>query len=113
MSRQKYADFLALRNIVLELFDFFKSEKKFLMLVIALILIAVFIAPYSSAAMWFGFLLAAYSAVANDSIQTIGTFIVSNKNLTLKDLNIKPTDVQQAMPKWLWRFRTGGEFAKI
>lgn len=79
MSRQKYADFLALRNIVLELFDFFKSEKKFLMLVIALILIAVFIAPYSSAAMWFGFLLAAYSAVANDSIQTIGTFIVSNK----------------------------------
>ena len=39
--------------------------------------------------------------------------IVSNKNLTLKDLDIKPTDVQQAMPKWLWRFRTGGEFAKI
>ena len=39
--------------------------------------------------------------------------IVSNNHLTLKDLNIKPTDVQKAMPKWLWRFRTGGEFAKI
>jgi uncharacterized protein YbjT (DUF2867 family) len=39
--------------------------------------------------------------------------IVSNKHLTLKDLNIKPTDVQKAMPKWLWRFRAGGEFAKI
>jgi len=39
--------------------------------------------------------------------------IVSNKHLNLKDLNIKPTDVQKAMPKWLWRFRTGGEFAKI
>jgi uncharacterized protein YbjT (DUF2867 family) len=38
---------------------------------------------------------------------------VSNKHLTLKDLNIKPSDVQQAMPKWLWRFRTAGEFAKI
>jgi len=39
--------------------------------------------------------------------------VVSNNHLTLKDLNIKPTDVQQAMPKWLWRFRSGGEFAKI
>jgi uncharacterized protein YbjT (DUF2867 family) len=39
--------------------------------------------------------------------------IVSNNHLTLKDLNIKPDDVEQAMPKWLWRFRTGGEFAKI
>jgi len=39
--------------------------------------------------------------------------VVSNKYLTLKDLNIKPTDVQQAMSKWLWRFRASGEFAKI
>src|SRR5690606_643761 len=29
--------------------------------------------------MWFGFMLAAYSAIANDSIQTIGTFIASNQ----------------------------------
>jgi len=28
--------------------------------------------------MWFGFLVAAYSAVSNDSIQTLGTFIASN-----------------------------------
>ena len=39
--------------------------------------------------------------------------IVSNNHLTLKDLNIKPDDVEQAMSKWLWRFRSGGEFAKI
>ena len=39
--------------------------------------------------------------------------IVSNNHLTLKDLNIKPNDVEQAMSKWLWRFRSGGEFAKI
>jgi uncharacterized protein YbjT (DUF2867 family) len=39
--------------------------------------------------------------------------IVSNNHLTLKDLNLKPNDVEQAMAKWLWRFRTGGEFAKI
>jgi len=39
--------------------------------------------------------------------------IVSNNHLTLKDLNIKPNDVEQAMSKWLWRFRDGGEFAKL
>jgi uncharacterized protein YbjT (DUF2867 family) len=39
--------------------------------------------------------------------------IVSSNHLTLKDLNIKPDDVEQAMSKWLWRFRDGGEFAKI
>ena len=39
--------------------------------------------------------------------------IVSFNHLTLKDLNIKPEDVEQSMSKWLWRFRDGGEFAKI
>ena len=39
--------------------------------------------------------------------------VVSNNHLTLEDLNIKPEDVEQAMTKWLWRFRDGGEFAKI
>jgi uncharacterized protein YbjT (DUF2867 family) len=39
--------------------------------------------------------------------------IVSSDHLTLEDLNIKPEDVEQAMSKWLWRFRDGGEFAKI
>lgn len=34
--------------------------------------------PYPSIAMWLGFMFAAYSAIANDSIQTIGTFISSN-----------------------------------
>jgi NADH dehydrogenase len=38
---------------------------------------------------------------------------VSNKYLTLKDLNIESVDVEIAMKKWLWRFRDGGEFAKI
>ena len=29
--------------------------------------------------MYVGFLLAAYSVIANDSIQTLGTFLASNK----------------------------------
>ena len=38
--------------------------------------------------------------------------IVSNKCLTLQDLDIQSSDVEIAMKKWLWRYRDGGEFAK-
>jgi len=39
--------------------------------------------------------------------------IVSGDYLTLEDLNIKPTDVEKEMENWLWRYRSGGEFAKV
>jgi hypothetical protein len=39
--------------------------------------------------------------------------IVSDNHLTLNDLGIKPRDVESSMEKWLWRYRSGGEFAKI
>ena len=39
--------------------------------------------------------------------------VVSNNHLTLQDLKVKPSDVEEAMKKWLWRFRDGGEFAKV
>ena len=38
--------------------------------------------------------------------------VVSNNHLTLKDLDINPTDVEEAMKKWLWRYKEGGQFAK-
>ena len=38
--------------------------------------------------------------------------VVSNKELTISDLEIKPKDVEQAMEKWLWCYRDGGQFAK-
>ena len=38
--------------------------------------------------------------------------IVTNDHLSLKDLDINPTDVEEAMEKWLWRFKSGGQFAK-
>lgn len=43
-------------------------------------LLAEIMMGFGQSAMWVGFLFAAYAAVANDSIQTIGTFIESNKN---------------------------------
>ncbi len=68
----------ALSKAAYSLFDFTKKQKTFLLIVCILVSIAGIITPYSYAAMWFGFTLAAYSAIANDSIQTIGTFIASN-----------------------------------
>ncbi len=61
------------------IFDFTKTERPFLILICILVSIAGLITEYTYAAMWFGFALAAYSAIANDSIQTIGTFIISNQ----------------------------------
>ncbi len=67
-----------LSKVAYNLFDVSKKEKTFLLIVCILVTTAGVIADYTYAAMWFGFFLAAYSAVANDSIQTIGTFISSN-----------------------------------
>lgn len=66
------------RELIYQLFDIFKEEKKFIGITALLFLIAGVIYPFTEVAMWFGFVLAAYSAVSNDSIQTIGTFIASN-----------------------------------
>jgi len=39
--------------------------------------------------------------------------VVSNNHLTFKDLDINPTDVEEEMKKWLWRYKDGGQFAKV
>ena len=39
--------------------------------------------------------------------------IVSKNHLTLKDLDINPADVELEMKNWLWRYREGGQFAKM
>ena len=57
-----------------------KTERSFLAFIICCFLLAMFAAPYPGLAMWVGFIFAAYAAVANDSIQTIGTFIASNQD---------------------------------
>lgn len=64
-----------------KIFELAKAERPFLIIILILVSIAGLITEYTYAAMWFGFALAAYSAIANDSIQTIGTFIVSNQKI--------------------------------
>lgn len=55
-----------------------RKEKTFLIFIGVSFLLTGMVYPFPSLAMWLGFMLAAYSAIANDSIQTIGTFIASS-----------------------------------
>ena len=58
---------------------FISGERNFLGLLAGLFLLAAFTYETPAVGMWVGFAIAGYSAIANDSIQTLGTFIASNK----------------------------------
>ena len=69
------------RSPYLNVLDYLVKEKTFFFIVIAGIALALVSTMFSGrAAMWVGFLFAAYAAVSNDSIQSLGTFIESNKD---------------------------------
>lgn len=63
----------------LNMLDFMVQEKTFLAIIIGGIILAGIFTNNTQAAMWIGFFFAAYATVANDSIQSLGTFIESNK----------------------------------
>jgi len=67
-------------RLYLNVFDFFAKERLFLAVVLGGLLFAEIMVGFGQAAMWLGFAFAAYAAVANDSIQSIGTFIESNRD---------------------------------
>ncbi len=71
-----------------------RTERQFLLLLGVAFFAAGAAFPYPDVARWLGFALAAYSAIANDSIQTVGVFIASNK----------------ARPWWLLWLFIGGVF---
>ena len=56
-----------------------KSNRNFMLMIGCLLIIAGSTYQLPEIARWIGFLMAGYAAIANDSIQTIGTFIASNK----------------------------------
>lgn len=58
--------------------EIIKQERIFLIVISVCFFAAGFWFEHANVAMWLGFMFAAYSAVANDSIQTIGTFLSSN-----------------------------------
>jgi hypothetical protein len=57
-----------------------KEERIFIGLIGVFFFTAGVVVPYAHVAMWVGFFFAGYSAIANDSIQTIGTFLASNQD---------------------------------
>lgn len=76
LDRKYESPFIGKRSRVMRMFLF--KERKFLRLLFFLFLITGILYPYPYLAMWVGFAFAGYSAIANDSIQTIGTFLSSN-----------------------------------
>jgi len=58
-----------------------RTQVPFVLMIGALCAVAYYLYPHPRLAMWFGFGIAGYSAIANDSIQTLGTFLSSNKKV--------------------------------
>jgi hypothetical protein len=58
--------------------DIIRKERTFLIFIGLSFFIAGVVFQRPDIAMWVGFMFAGYSAIANDSIQTIGTFLASN-----------------------------------
>ena len=75
-----------LSQITYRLFDLTHRERDFFLLIIVFLCLSQILTFYPNWAMWFGFALASYSAIANDSIQIIGTFIASNAHRKWWDL---------------------------
>jgi hypothetical protein len=61
-------------------FGLIKQERVFLVILGLSFFIAGVVFQSPALAMWIGFAFAGYSAIANDSIQTIGTFLSSNSS---------------------------------
>ena len=62
---------------------------------------------YSLIIMWVGFMLAAYSVVGNDSIQTLGTFLSSNEERPWYILWIFAGSILTATLVWGWYTYSG------
>src|SRR5690606_34268128 len=67
-------------RIYLNLLERATQERTFLIMIGLALIGEGFATLDLRVAMWFGFAFAAYGAVANDSIQSLGTFIESNKD---------------------------------
>lgn len=64
----------------LSVIEKFSNEKVFLIIIFGIFIMSALFYGQPQIAMWIGFLTAAYATVSNDSIQSLGTFIESNKN---------------------------------
>ncbi|MEC7948356.1 MAG: hypothetical protein VX265_12385 [Myxococcota bacterium] len=82
--------------------DGVRRERGFLAFVSVAFVVSAATADMPDIARWVGFLLAGYAAVANDSIQTIGTFIASNKDQAWWKLWLFIGGIFLATVAWSW-----------
>ena len=75
-TKQKHGQ----QTVYLNVFERLLKERTFLIFISLAFIAAAFATLNWRVSMWFGFAFTAYAAVANDSIQSLGTFIESNKH---------------------------------
>jgi hypothetical protein len=86
-------------------FSFYRiveGNRWFVLLIVGSLAAAWVTHPYPGVAMWVGFLLAGYATIANDSIQTIGTFLASNRERAWWQLWIFIGGIFLATVTWSW-----------
>jgi len=69
------------RKFPLDILRRLEQDKIFILILGVGFILSALVLNYGYLAMWLGFIFAAYSAVANDSIQSLGTYIESNKHM--------------------------------
>lgn len=79
-NRTPESPFESLQSLVRYFVQFAFQERTFLSLLVASFVLVSVVYPLPGIAMWVGFAFAGYAATANDSIQTIGTFLASNQH---------------------------------
>ncbi len=69
------------KGVYLNLVERAVNERMFIAIILLGVILSLIMANFGGkSAMWLGFFFAAYAAVGNDSIQSLGTFIESNKD---------------------------------
>ena len=87
---------------------FFGNDRQFVFIIAALVVVAGFVFNQPTLAMWFGFALAGFSAVSNDSIQTLGTFLSSNRHVSWKIIWLFVGGIMVTTIFYSW-YSTGGD----
>jgi hypothetical protein len=80
MGKKKIIPKPGKRKFPLDVIRLIAEERTFAIFIGFCLILSALVLQYTYIAMWFGFIFAAYSAVANDSIQSLGTFIESNRD---------------------------------
>ena len=86
---------------------FFGSNRTFTLVVVLLVCAAGIVFDQPVLAMWFGFAIAAFSTISNDSIQTLGTFLASNRKVAWQWLWVFIGSILVATFVYSWVVNTG------